>query len=134
MEYNKQKCSSIDHKEIGAKIFCQICEVYLCYKCENFHSKLFPNQNLLNKKNAVFIGLCQEKHHTNELEYYCKNHNKLCCSSCITIIKDEKNGQHKDCEISKLKDIKPIKEKKFKEDYNKLEEISKSLEPNIKQI
>ena len=69
-----------------------------------------------------------------ELEYYCKSHNKLCCGLCITKIKDEKNGQHKDCLITSLKEIKSEKEEKFKNDYNKLEEISKSIEPLITQL
>ena len=68
------------------------------------------------------------------MEYYCKTHNKLCCVACISKIKDDKNGNHKDCDIYKLIDIKSEKEKEFKEDYAKLQELSKSLEPTVNQI
>ena len=135
---NNQKCSSIEHKEINAVIFCQNCKVYFCNKCENFHSKIFQGHlitNLANEKNnVIFTGLCQENNHMSALEYYCKSHNKLCCGLCITKIKDEKNGQHKDCLITSLKEIKSEKEEKFKNNYNKLQEISKSIEPLITQL
>ena len=36
MENKKNKCSLEQHKEIDAIIFCQICKVYMCNKCENF--------------------------------------------------------------------------------------------------
>ena len=139
MENNKPKCSSIEHKEIDAVIFCQNCKVYFCNKCENFHSKKFQGHlitNLTNEKNKdIFTGLCQENNHMKELEYYCKSHNnKLCCGLCISTIKDEKNGNHKDCLIISLKEIKSEKEEKFKNNYNKLQEISKSIEPLITQL
>ena len=47
------KCSSIDHKNTNAIIFCQICKVYLCNKCQIFHSKIFQNhitQNISKEK------------------------------------------------------------------------------------
>ena len=134
----EHKCSSIDHSNLEAIKFCQICNIYLCNKCQNFHSIMFKNhitQNISNENKEVFTDLlCPNKNHINILEYYCKNHNQLCCAACISKIKDEKNGLHKDCEIYKLKDIKPEKEKKFKEDYSKLQDISKSLEPTINKF
>ena len=42
---NKQKCSSIEHKEIDAIFYCNECKVYMCNKCENFHSKLLKSHN-----------------------------------------------------------------------------------------
>ena len=137
MENNKPKCSFIDHAKIDAVIFCQMCKSYLCNKCENFHSKISKGHltiNLLKEKNDIFIGLCKEKSHMNPLEYYCKTHNVLCCALCITTIKDEKKGQHKDCIISSLKDIKSEKEEKYKKDFNELTEITKSLDPMINKF
>ena len=133
----EHKCSSIEHKNTNAIIFCQICKVYLCNKCQIFHSNIFRNhitQNISKENQEIFTGLCEENEHNYILEYYCKTHNKLCCVACISKIKDEKNGNHKDCDIYKLKNIKPEKEKKFKEDYSKLQEISKSLEPTINKF
>ena len=57
MENNKPKCSSIEHKEIDAVIFCQNCKVYFCNKCENFHSKIFQAHlitNLANEKIKIY--------------------------------------------------------------------------------
>ena len=72
----------------------------------------------------------------NVLEYYCKSHNKLCCGLCISTIKDEKNGNHKDCLIISLKEIKSEKEEKFKNNYNKIQrnfEIYRAVNNPIKK-
>ena len=45
MENQKQKCYNKNHKDINAIVYCQICKVYMCNKCENFHSDLFQNHN-----------------------------------------------------------------------------------------
>lgn len=73
----------------------------MCSKCNFYHSELFKNHHINENKNLEnkFTGLCLEKNHLNELKYYCKNHNQLCCISCISKIKDNDIGQHKDCEI-----------------------------------
>ena len=137
MNADKQKCSSIDHIKTDAIIYCNICKVYLCNKCENFHSKIFqnhPTQDLIKEKINFFSDICSEKNHFNKLKYFCKNHNKLCCASCITKIKDKENGQHKDCEVCLLNEIKTEKDKKFNENYIKLEEISNNLEQTTNQL
>lgn len=137
MDTDKPKCSSIDHIKIDAIIFCNICKVFLCNKCETFHSKIFQNhsvQDLKKGKNNFFYDICPEKNHLKNLKYFCKTHNKLVCVACISKIKDQENGQHKDCEVCLLNDIKSDKEKKFNENYNKLEEISKTLEQTRKQL
>ena len=67
---------------------------------ENLHQYNFKNNK------DIFINFCQEQNHSNKLEYYCKNHNILCCASCITKIKGLGNGQHKDCDICFIEDIK----------------------------
>ena len=137
MNADKQKCSSIDHIKTDAIIYCNICKVYLCNKCENFHSKIFQNhpiQDLKKEKINFFSDICPEKNHFNKLKYFCKNHNKLCCASCITKIKDEENGQHKDCEVCLLNEIKTEKDKKFNENYIKLEEIANNLEQTTNQL
>ena len=137
MKAEKPKCSSIDHIKIDAIIFCNICKVYLCNKCENFHSKIFqhhPVQDLKQEKVNFFSDICTEKNHFKNLKYFCKNHNKLCCAACITKIKDEENGQHKDCDVCLLNDMKPEKEKKFNENYTKLEKISNTLEQTTNQL
>ena len=135
MEDKAHKCSSIEHSKIDATIFCKTCKVFLCNKCQNnFHSKIFPNhqiENLNDEKKDIFTGICYEKNHLSKLDYFCKNHNTLCCAKCISKIKDEDNGQHKDCNIVQIKEIKSEKEKKFKENYEKLKQMSNNLENDI---
>ena len=43
----KRKCSSKEHKDVNAIKFCAECKIYMCNKCENFHSFLFYNHNTL---------------------------------------------------------------------------------------
>ena len=93
MEVSKIKCSSKKHKENDAINYCQECKLYLCNKCENLHSELFENHQLykidINISN-VFTGYCTVENHLEKLEFFCKNHNELCCSSCITKLKGKK--------------------------------------------
>ena len=87
----------------------------MCNKCENSHLTLFKNHHkyTLDKDiNQIFTGLCREKNHGKELKYFWKDHNQLCCVGCISKIKDEENGWHKDCNICSINEIK--EEKKWK--------------------
>ena len=99
----------MSHDEINAVIYCQECRAYMCNKCENYHSKLFNNHhqyNLDKDINELFTGYCKEKNHCNKLEYFCINHNTLCCVSCLSKIKDKRNGQHRDCNVCYIKKLK----------------------------
>ena len=86
MENQKKKCSFKEHKNIEAISYCQDCKIYICNKCSNYHQGLFENHHLNNLDNNkdIFIEICEEKNHPNKLEFYCKNHNKLCCVACIS--------------------------------------------------
>ena len=115
---SKKKCSSKKHSEIDANIYCLECKVYMCNKCQAFHSELCENHhsyNLDKDIKEVFIGICKEKSHFNEIEYFCKTHNQLCCVACISKIKGKGNGQHTDCDICFLEDIKDEKKNKLHE-------------------
>ena len=57
----------------------------------------------------IFTGFCKEEGHSDKLEYFCKNHNQLCCSSCIVKIKKKGKGQHTDCDVYIIEDIKADK-------------------------
>ena len=87
MKEGKQiKCFSEEHKEKDAISYCPECRVYMCNKCDNAHSSLLKNHHHpynLNKDEEIFTGYCKEKNHINKLEYYCKNHNQLCCATCL---------------------------------------------------
>ena len=110
---NRKKCSHKNHKDINAISYCIECNIYMCNKCLSFHSELLYEHHKYNLDYniEIFTGICKELNHKKELEYYCKNHNQLCCVGCISKIKGKGNGQHTDCNICFIEDIKEIKKK-----------------------
>ena len=105
-----KKCSSNIHKEDKAILFCQECRIYMCDKCNNYHSKLFQNHTLfkigkdLDNKES-FNGLCKEENHSVELKYFCITHNILCCAECIIKMKTKDSGKHSECHVCTIEDI-----------------------------
>ena len=86
MENKTVKCTSKEDENIDAICYCGECKIYMYNKCEKFHSKLFSNHQTFNldKQNIdIFTGFCKESNHRDELKFFCKNHNILCCSSCL---------------------------------------------------
>ena len=131
------KCSCKKHEESRAIFYCPECKIYMCNKCDNYHSELFQShhQYKLDKDSKlIFTGFCKEPNHLEKLEYFCKNHNALCCASCITKIKKNGKGQHTDCDVCVLSDIKDEKKNKLKENIKTLEDLSKNLEESIKKL
>jgi hypothetical protein len=136
-----KKCSLKKHSEIDAKIYCLKCKSYFCNKCQNHHLEIFENHNILNidkdSKNDFLIDsslYCNENNHNSNLDYYCKSHNKLCCAYCITKLKGKGNGQHSDCNICFINDIKEEKINKLKENIKYLEDIENKFNENMKQL
>ena len=68
------------------------------------------------------------------MDFFCKTHNILCCSSCICKIKNDTYGKHRDCNICLLKDILEEKKKNLKDNINLLENLSKDLDKSIKEL
>ena len=137
MENKIEKCSNKEHKEINAISFCQECNIYMCNKCSNLHQQLFCNHNTNNldkNNNEIFINICKEKNHHIKLQYYCKDHNILCCSSCIVKIEGEGNGQHKNCNICLIKNIKDEKKNKLNDNIKYLKDLSNKLDDSIKEL
>ena len=134
---NQKKCAFKDHKEIDAICFCQECKIYMCNKCANYHTGLFEKHqqyNLDKDIKEIFTGLCKEENHPNKLNYFCKTHNKLCCAACIAKIKDKGDGQHKDCEVCIIENIKDDKKNKLKQNIKCLEELSNKFEESINEL
>ena len=105
---NSKKCSHKKHSEKEAVTFCKECKKYWCNKCTNDHPDYFEDHHLLDLKKEnqdLFTGLCSLENHNQELKYYCKNHNQLCCAACISKIKGNGDGQHSECEVCHIKDI-----------------------------
>ena len=137
MENKKHNCSSIKHGEIEASSYCFECKVYMCNKCLNFHSELFQNHqsyNIDKNLNEIFVGICQEKEHNISLNFFCKNHNQLCCAACISKIKCKGYGQHKDCDVYCIEDIKDEKKNKLAENIEFLNDMSSKIEESIKEL
>ena len=137
MNKKTEKCSYIDHNEIDACCYCQDCKIYMCNKCSTHHKGLCKNHQQLNLNkefNNINIEICMEQNHHLQLEYYCKNHNILCCGLCITKLKGKGKGQHKDCEVSFLEDIKEEKKNNLEKNIKYLEDLSKDLDNSIKDL
>ena len=82
----------------------------------------------MNEKNEIFLDKCKVENHNYKLEFYCKDHNNLCCLACICKIKVERYGQHSGCDTSHINDIKDEIRNKLKENINYLEELYKQIE------
>ena len=126
MAINKKKCSFSEHGDIDAANYCGKCNIFLCNKCDIFHSELLKNHHSYKIDKDIpeeFSIYCNEKEHNQKLEFFCKNHNKLCCVSCLCKIKDQKYGQHHDCDICYIKDIKEEKKSNLKKNMKLLEEL-----------
>ena len=132
-----KKCSSKKHNEMNAISYCDNCKIYICNKCQNLHSELFEDHNIykIDKENPeISFIYCKENGHLDKLRYYCKTHNKLCCSACICKIKDDINGQHSNCEVCIIKEIKDEKKLKLKDNMKQLEELSTNIKESINKI
>ena len=137
MENQSKKCSNNKHSEVSAMNYCPECNLYLCNKCTNTHSEFFENHQVYNLNtniNELFTGKCSELKHKLSLEYFCKNHNKLCCAACLSKIKGKGDGQHFDCDVCYIEDIKEEKKSKLNENIQYLEELSKTIESSINEL
>ena len=137
MNYEIKKCSNIKHSETNAISYCSECNLYLCNKCTNTHYEFFINHQVhnLNKNyNEIFTGKCNELNHKLNLQYYCKSHKKLCCAACLSKIKGKGDGQHFDCDVCYIEEIKEEKKSQLNENIKYLEEISKTIDDSINKL
>ena len=138
MDKKIKKCSNKKHLEIDAISYCQECKIYLCNTCQDLHLGLFEDHHLFNLDkediNELFSDKCQIENHHEKCEYFCKNHNQLCCVACISKIKDELHGQHRDCNVCLLKDIENEKKNQLNENIKILEDLSNIIENKINEI
>ena len=137
MEKINFKCSSTEHKEIDAIKYCQECKKYLCNKCDKFHSTLLTEHHpysLDKDPKEIFTGICKIENHSGMLDFYCKDHNELCCAYCITKIKRNGLGQHTDCNIYNIEDIFEEKTKNLESNIKSLENLSEIFKLSIKEL
>jgi len=133
----QKKCSCKKHSDIDARYYCIECNIFICNKCFNFHSELFENHQIseLNKNvKEIFTGLCTEINHGKELDYFCSDHNQLCCVVCLSKVKDKGYGKHHDCKICKIEEIKDEKKNKLADNIKNLEELSNTINNSINEL
>ena len=109
----------------------------MCNKCLNYHKELFKNHqqyNIDKNNNDIFIDICKENGHERKLEFYCKTHNELCCGLCISKINEKGYGQHKDCDLFPIEDIKDEKKNKLYENIKYLQDLSNNLDNTINEL
>ena len=105
----------------------------MCNKCETFHAKLFPNNQIFNSENDlndIFTGFCKEKDHFKKLDFFCKTHIQLCCGVCIAKI----ICKHNDCNVCTIEEIKDEKKNKIKDNIKYLKELNNSFKDSINEI
>ena len=133
----KQKNFCSAHIESDAISFCEQCKIFMCNKCLNHHKELFENhqQYKIDKNNNdIFIDICKENGHERKLEFFCKSHDELCCGLCISKLNENGYGQHKDCDVCSIKNIKEEKKNKLNENIKYLQELSNNLENTINEL
>ena len=137
MENKAVKCSSKDDKDINSTSYCGECKIFMCNKCEKFHSKLFSNHQIYNldkQPEEIFTGFCKEPNHRDILEFFCKDHNTLCCTACLCKISKKNIGQHKDCNVCLIEEVKDEKKNKIISNIKYLEEISDTIQDSIDNL
>ena len=119
---SQTKCSLKKHADINAISYCQECNKYMCNKCESLHDEIMEDHHKFNLKelDEIFTGICKEPNHKTEYEFFCINHNQLCCSSCISKIKEKGYGQHSECEVCSIEKIKSDKKNLLSKNIKKL--------------
>ena len=76
----------------------------------------------------------KEDNHPNKLDYFCLTHNKLVCVACISKINKKGNGQHSNCQLCTIEEIKNAKKGNLIVNINNLEYESKAINNNIGKL
>ena len=135
MELKNYKCSFEGHQNLDAVKYCQECKLYLCNECEKVHFGFFKNRHMFPLDEDIdFPKYCKEKNHQNELNYFCKDHNVLCCTNCIAKIKTRENGKHHDCNVCDINDICEEKRKNLSNNIKTLENLSNVIQSLINDL
>ena len=122
-----QKCYSQSHNKEKATNYCDKCKKFLCETCSTTHCDKNPRHYLFSLEkdlNFNFTGICTEKNHKNDLDYFCLTHNNLCCAACLCKIKDQGDGQHYECKACHINEIKNEKKIKLEKNIKQLKNIS----------
>ena len=135
-ETSINKCYYNEHSEQTATNYCFKCNKFLCETCSTSHFDANPNHNLFSVDKDLrlnFTGYCSEGH-PNKLEYYCSTHTNLCCAACLCKINDKGDGQHTECNVCYIGEIKDEKKKILSNNINKLKDLSQKVKKWLKEI
>ncbi len=80
--------------------------------------KYLKLNNLDKNIENIFNGYCQMENHNQRLDFFCRNHNKLCCAACLCKIDEKGNGQHKNCDACVIEKIKDEKRNNLENNLN----------------
>ncbi|KAH3876526.1 hypothetical protein DPMN_000371 [Dreissena polymorpha] len=90
-----QSCEPCTKSNVSktATVFCKGCNEFVCDACKNPHTVYKAGKhnivNLQDNKSAPVIidmkGMHKCNEHAREIEFFCKDHSKLCCLSCVLI-------------------------------------------------
>ena len=136
-ETSINKCYYNEHSEQTATNYCFKCNKFLCETCSTSHFDFNPKHNLFSVDkdlNLNFTGFCTEENHPNKLDYYCSTHNNLCCAACLCKINDKGDGQHAECKVCYIGDIKEEKKSKLIDNLKLLKKFSSNLKKMLKDI
>ncbi|XP_053389644.1 tripartite motif-containing protein 59-like [Mercenaria mercenaria] len=96
----------------SATIFCSVCNERLCAECKKVHDSLEFTRNhesveIEKRENVEFLTAFQTfqrcQQHGKKVKFYCKDEDKLCCSTCAIIAHRECKGLIEISEIAKDK-------------------------------
>ena len=135
-ETSINKCYYNEHSEQTATNYCFKCNKFLCETCSTSHFDANPKHNLFSVEkdlNLNFTGFCTEGH-PNKLDYYCSTHNNLCCAACLCKINDKGDGQHTECNVCYIGDIKEEKKSKLIDNLKLLKKFSLNIKKMLKDI
>ncbi|XP_052788092.1 uncharacterized protein LOC128222942 [Mya arenaria] len=86
-DYSYSKCEE-DDVNTEAQHFCPKCEHYLCDKCASVHGVYLKKHTVYGRGDIQkWAGFSMDKcdQHGNKLKFHCDDHQKLCCSDCVTL-------------------------------------------------
>ena len=136
-EVSINKCYYNEHSEQTATNYCFKCKKFLCETCSTSHFDTNPKHNLFSVEkdlNLNFTGYCTEGNHPNKLDYYCSTHNNLCCAACLCKIKEKGDGQHTECNVCYIEDIKDAKKKMLNNNLKLLKKYSLNMKKMLSDI
>ena len=136
-ENSINKCYYNEHSEQTATNFCFKCKKFLCETCSTSHYDTNPKHNLFSVDKDLhlnFTGFCNEGNHPNKLDYYCSTHNNLCCAACLCKLKENGDGQHTECKVCYIGDIKEEKKKLLNANLKLLKKFSINIKKMLMDI